>query len=548
MAREIWQGLHSRRLGFGLVLAVGIGITTYALLHNRRFYHDDAYISLRYARNFIEGKGLVWNPGERVEGYTNFLYILLAAWLGRLGLELVAASRLVSALAFSALIGILARLLARADGTPLWRNGSVWSLVALVDVLCSFPLLLWVLGGLEAPLFALWCALAVGSVGQGLERGLDRKRAAASGFWLALACMTRPDGIVFLAVSAVFVLSSPGPHRLQRVMALAGTFAVTLAPYLLWKVANYGSMLPNTYHVKLAGPAAARLDYAWRYLGSFLNSPPFLALTTFAAVLCSVSRRGVDRPMAYLVTIHIAYLAYVSWIGGDHMLGYRLFAPLIPLSALLLAHSLRRLIPRPRPQLAIPVCVGVLVAVSLQASRRNTNPGKQDPAAFVGTIVGRYIASAWPESSLVALNTAGSTPYHAPAHRYIDMLGLNDAQIARRPVAALQLPWQQVPGHAKGDGAYVLSREPDYIILGPSEGQPSPGRLPVPVEMPWFLSDLEMSLAPRFAARYEMHQEKLDAKWAAGWQQYAATASGTLLFTFYGKKTAPAEAPAPQRR
>ena len=40
---------------------------------------DDAWISFRYARNFVEGLGLVFNPGERVEGYTNFSWTLLAA-------------------------------------------------------------------------------------------------------------------------------------------------------------------------------------------------------------------------------------------------------------------------------------------------------------------------------------------------------------------------------------------------------------------------------------------------------------------------------------
>ena len=40
---------------------------------------DDAYISYRYARNLVEGHGLVFNPGERVEGFTNLLWTLLVA-------------------------------------------------------------------------------------------------------------------------------------------------------------------------------------------------------------------------------------------------------------------------------------------------------------------------------------------------------------------------------------------------------------------------------------------------------------------------------------
>src|SRR5947207_91368 len=41
-----------------------------------RFIQDDAFISFRYADNLARGFGLVWNPGERVEGYTNFLWTI----------------------------------------------------------------------------------------------------------------------------------------------------------------------------------------------------------------------------------------------------------------------------------------------------------------------------------------------------------------------------------------------------------------------------------------------------------------------------------------
>ncbi|MCX7878834.1 MAG: hypothetical protein N2510_09400, partial [Ignavibacteria bacterium] len=40
---------------------------------------DDAYISYRYGRNLMEGNGLVYNPGEKVEGYTNFLWTIITA-------------------------------------------------------------------------------------------------------------------------------------------------------------------------------------------------------------------------------------------------------------------------------------------------------------------------------------------------------------------------------------------------------------------------------------------------------------------------------------
>ena len=67
---------------FPVWIFVGFGVL---LAWINRFVQDDAYISFRYARNLADGFGLVWNIGERVEGYTNFLWTLLmvpAFWLG----------------------------------------------------------------------------------------------------------------------------------------------------------------------------------------------------------------------------------------------------------------------------------------------------------------------------------------------------------------------------------------------------------------------------------------------------------------------------------
>ncbi|KPJ64637.1 hypothetical protein AMJ44_12375, partial [candidate division WOR-1 bacterium DG_54_3] len=53
------------------------------------FTQDDAFISFRYVRNFVNGDGLVFNPGERVEGYTNFFWILLLSLFLKLGFDIV---------------------------------------------------------------------------------------------------------------------------------------------------------------------------------------------------------------------------------------------------------------------------------------------------------------------------------------------------------------------------------------------------------------------------------------------------------------------------
>ena len=52
------------------------------------FIKDDAYISLRYAHNLVTGNGLVFNTGEHLEGFTNFLWVLIVAPFEALGWDL----------------------------------------------------------------------------------------------------------------------------------------------------------------------------------------------------------------------------------------------------------------------------------------------------------------------------------------------------------------------------------------------------------------------------------------------------------------------------
>ena len=62
------------------------------------FWHftiDDAYITFRYAGNLARGHGPVYNPGERVEGYTSFLWMLLMAVVSAIGWDPVIAAKVL---------------------------------------------------------------------------------------------------------------------------------------------------------------------------------------------------------------------------------------------------------------------------------------------------------------------------------------------------------------------------------------------------------------------------------------------------------------------
>ena len=75
--------IYWRLLAYGLFTALSVVVLLEAsvVLDGKTYFwlDDDQMVSMRYGRNLAEGKGLVWNEGERIEGYTNFLWTLVMA-------------------------------------------------------------------------------------------------------------------------------------------------------------------------------------------------------------------------------------------------------------------------------------------------------------------------------------------------------------------------------------------------------------------------------------------------------------------------------------
>ena len=515
-----------------LVWGVGFAVVWQALAWNAGFLHDDAFITLRYAQNWLAGNGVGWNPGDRVEGYTNFLQLLLTTGLGALGIDLVRAVRIVSSAAWC---GLLLFGLARARASGGWGGRDLASLPVVASV-ASIPLIGWVFGGLEAPLVALWVTVGtlVACDAFSDPSPCARRRFIAAGACFGLACLARLDAGIFVATAVVFLLGVPGPaplsrrERVRRAASFAAPVVALLAPWLAWKLWYYGGLLPNTWYVKASDPSVWRLAAGVRYLAGFLATPPFALVALAAGAARAALSRRLSRGEAFALSAVALHVAWVVYVGGDQMPLHRLLVPVLPVSIWLAWMLWRPDLQRLGDAGRLAAGVAVAVALVLQLVWPQVSGPHRNATSFVGAAVGRYIASAWRPGALVALNTAGSTPYHAPELRYLDMLGLNDAHIARRPLGPARLPGQRLPGHARGDGAYVLAQRPDYLILGPAAG--------VPARNPWFLSDLEISEDPAFAREYVPRRAVIDVSDLPGYRDFEPTRSGSLVFTWYERR------------
>jgi arabinofuranosyltransferase len=298
------------------------------------FLCDDAFITFRYSRNLVQGLGLVYNPGEAVEGYSEFLWALILAAGEWVGLSPLILSRVLSVASAVVMVHFTTRLLAeRVACSPVASHG------AALFLGCLPPLGVWATGGLATlPFTAAITVLFF------LTWGCD---APAKGWKLGLvasvATLLRADGawwVAFTLGPAILIgLRRRRPAAWRPALVGAVISGAVFLAHVGWRVATYGDWLPNTARVKvgLSAYAAARgANYVLHFLLTFPGV--VLALGLGALALGSPTRRLL--PAGVLVA---ATAIYVVLVGGDFMAFDRFMVPMLPFTALVLGAGLGRM-------------------------------------------------------------------------------------------------------------------------------------------------------------------------------------------------------------
>ena len=280
------------------------------------FLTEDAFISFRYVRNLLEGHGLVYNRGERVEGYSNFLWVLeLTALWGAFGLRPEHVAPWLS-VAFTA--GAIAAVLWWVARLPSLPHRRLVGWMALGLVCSSATFAVWTSGGgLETRQFTFFIVVAVVSLSLYRER---RRALLVVSLSLAAAALTRPEGPLFavccFAWYAVQRRVDTGRWGDWRAAAcLAIPFVVLVAGHYLFRYSYYGEWLPNTYYAKHVRPwYEAGFRYLW---AAALETGLYLLLPLAVVSLVKGWRRRCLTYALPLLCI-VSHLGYVARIGGDH--------------------------------------------------------------------------------------------------------------------------------------------------------------------------------------------------------------------------------------
>lgn len=299
-----------------IAVATAVALFVYVFIINA-WTGDDAYITFRTVDNFLEGHGLTWNLGERVQGYTHPLWLFVVTVF-----YAITDNIYFTAIALSFLFSISAVLFLTIKISGNYVN----AMIAVLFLIFSKAFIDYTSSGLENPLTYLLCAVFV----YVCLRHHSEKRL----LWLSLisgfAMLNRADTVLLLIPALIYeVLRRP---RFKMI----GTLFIGFSPFIAWEIFSliyYGFPFPNTAYAKLNTgiPFSEYLGQGFRYFGDSFRHDPLTLLTIFSALGLSAyylirKREGAGRRAALASGI-LLYLFYVIRIGGDFMSGRFFSAP-----------------------------------------------------------------------------------------------------------------------------------------------------------------------------------------------------------------------------
>jgi hypothetical protein len=314
--RDAWmvraRALKARQwIHVAMVVLAMVGALVHQLVYID-WYIEDAAISFAYARNLVEGHGLVpWPGAERVEGYSNPTWVALMALFELFRVDGFTSSKLLGGVFGVATLPLVylitRRARTRVDEVPV---------IAVIALAASSPYAIWCASGLENSLFCFLLALGTWRTLREAE-GDTRFPGAALAFMLL--AITRPEAILYGAVGgfAAMVFALLDRRGLRSTAIWLAAFFVPFLAYHAVRYAYFAWPFPNTYYAKVADttPDPWRWEgRGWKYVRRFASlvgiekKEPGLG-TAYALPLYVWAVTGVRRWRGALITVLLVALA-----------------------------------------------------------------------------------------------------------------------------------------------------------------------------------------------------------------------------------------------
>lgn len=287
------------------------------VLFRTAWISDDSYISFKSVDNFVNGYGLNWNVGERVQTFTNPLWVLIVS-----GFYSFSNEPFYTSIILSIIVSVLAISLF-VFNIPQTRISGI---VALSLLLFSKAFIDYSTSGLENPLTHLLLVLFFIVF---FKYEINGKTLFILSLIAGLGTLNRMDILLIYAPPLIYALF----FKYKRIPKGILLLFLGFLPFVLWEMFSlvyYGFLFPNTMYAKMnTGIEFYKiLGQGFLYILDLMTRD-FLTLISLSIGISIMFLFKKERRLIAPTIGIILYILYILRIGGDFMAGRFFAAPLL---------------------------------------------------------------------------------------------------------------------------------------------------------------------------------------------------------------------------
>lgn len=444
------------------------GICSLAFVVLMSFYYDyvidDAFIGYRYSRHLAQGHGIVWNIGEDpVEGYTNFLWVVLNAAAIFCKVNPVVFSKILSSVAALAIIWILSI----AGRQMHWSFALIF--VGAIGFSSHFAFL--TMQGLETAFTSMLMLLTALLTLKIITH--PAKKFIFLWFLTAfLSALSRPDTVPFSAGLFIGILGlliyEKKMIALKEFLLFSIIFVVIGSLYMAWRISYFGYVFPNTFYLKMGTGTGIIKSAGKNYVEDFLRKMlfPYLILIGFLFGRHFNKERLFRATPILLGCVFFGfYLLTIIPIQG-HL--WRFIYPVFPVFLLAIIYCFADYQPKPcsiKGNAMYLLLLMLFIAWPLHLISR-TFYHKEKKTQHDRVLIGKSLAGI---DGTMLVSESGALPYYSD-WKAVDTLGLNSEQITHKGLS-IEIIEELAPdlvmlfSHIIGSGEYDPHQEKENFSI-----------------------------------------------------------------------------------
>lgn len=370
---------------------------------------DDAFITFRYAENLANGDGLTFNPGDKpVEGYSNFLLLLILAGFYKAGFSTYLSSKIIGIVSLIISSIIWYSYLNTEKSQFLWMVGPLF----LICPITAF----WAVSGLELGLQAMLVACSIVAL---------LKHSKTIFLFLPLLILNRPESFILaiclILIAGVYDLHVKQINKKYYLLSLL-TIIITSAALFGFRLAYFGYLFPNTFYAKLYR------DIIWGYEelgGMLLVFLPMTLLFLYWAIR-ALYLRSCEKSILIFGLVFIIQAVISASVDPIMNFQFRYMLPFLPL---MLAISLNvvQIFEKSSYSKIFIATIGISLILPL--------PDILNRVALEDEIMKSQrkfieLADSFPKRTTISMTDMGRIPYYNTDNIYYDLWGLVNEETA----------------------------------------------------------------------------------------------------------------------